>query len=92
MHFHIISINRFVDIQYVLVFWDLLCLVENAKNFVQSVVLLTLQSRNLDDDAVVCQAVYKRVWQSLGHQIVVIVERLSAYIEYRFLDVSDFMS
>ena len=49
---------------------------------------MAAQQRYLHDDAVVRQAVYKRVGQSLGNQLFVVVIRLVLDIEYRFVDVA----
>ena len=47
-----------------------------------------MQTRNLHNDAVVRKTFNKRVGQSFGHNIVVVVARLMAHIEHRLLDVA----
>ena len=63
-------------------------LVEHAQHTLKTVVHLTAQQRYLHDDAVVYQAVYKRVGQAFDHLRTVVVERLVTDIEHRLLDVA----
>ena len=49
------------------------CLVEDAQHLVQPIVHLSVKTGYLYDDAVVCQTVDERVWQSFCHQTVVVV-------------------
>ena len=67
-------------------------LVEDAEHLVQPVVYLSVQARNLHDDAVVYQTLHERVGHALRHQLVVIVIRLVAHIDDRLFDVAQRMS
>ena len=67
-------------------------LVEHAQHTFKTVVHLTAQQRYLHDDAVVYQAVDKRVRQALDNLRTVVVERLVADIEHRHLNVAHTMA
>ena len=78
--------------QHVLVVRLLACLVENAQHLVQPVVDLSMETRNLNDNARMCQAFHKGVRQALHHFVAIIVACLVVYVEHRFLNVPDLVA
>ena len=92
LHLVVAVVCCLVDVQHLLGASGLVRLVEDAQYLVQTVVNLTVQEGYLHDDAVVGQTVDKRVGQSFGHLPVVIVVRVAAHVEHRFLDVANLMA
>ena len=64
-------------------------LVEHAKDLVQTVVYLSLQQGNLNDDAVVHQTVDEGVLLAVLYHIAVVVQGLVAGVHHRFRYVAD---
>ena len=91
-HLVIIGIQTLVDVEGLLAVSFKVRLVEDAQHFLQSVVDLTVKTGNLDDDAVVGQAVDEWMGQALGYEIVIVVVGMTTYIKHRFLDVADLMA
>ena len=77
---------------HLLVLPVLTALVEDAEHLVQAVVDLSVQTGNLHDDTVVCQAVDKGIGQPPRNNVVVIVVGVAAHIEHRLLDVAHLMA
>ena len=67
-------------------------LVEHIQDFLQTIVHLTMQQRNLYDDAVMRQTLHKRIRQTLGYLLTIVVILLMIHIENRFLDVTHTMA
>ena len=70
----------------------LVCLVKNAQHHVEPVVDLSVQSGNLDNDAVMGQAFHKGVRQSLCYDILVVVTGLVAHVQYGFFYLPHLMT
>ena len=77
-----------VEIKVVLVVLVNACLVKDAQHLVKPVVDLSMETRYLNDNAIVIQAVYELVGDALNDRLVIIVEGLVTHIDYRFLDVT----
>ena len=67
-------------------------LVEHAEHFLQPVIHIAVQKRNLNDDAVMGKAFYKGLFAAFLHDVAVIVEHVVIDIHYRFIDISDTVS
>ena len=77
-----------VEVQVVLVVGAHVALVEDAQHLVQAVVHLAVQTRYLNDDAVVVQAVHEPVGNAAHDGPAVVVEGLMAHVDHRLLNLS----
>ena len=91
-HVIITGIKAFINVKYLLVLAIHVGLVKNTQHLLKTVVNLTTQMRYLDNDTVVSKAVDKWIWQTLGHQIVVIVVGMATDIKYRLLNITDLVA
>ena len=94
LHLCIVTIYLIVNTQQTGIVHVLVCLVEDAQHHVQAVlaVEMSVQTGNLYDDAIVCEAVDKRIGKPLRDYVVVVVERLVVDIKHRLLDVANLMA
>ena len=92
LHVSIVFVHRVIDGQQAAVVLVAVRLVEDAQHPFEAVVDVSVQARNLDDDAVMCQAVHERVGQSLGDDVPVVVARLLVDIQYGFFDAAHLMA
>ena len=53
---------------------------------------MSVQTRYLHNDTVMCQTIHERVGQPLRHDVVIIVTRLVAHVQHRFLYVAHLMA
>ena len=90
-HFCIIRIFIFIQLKHSLVIWINLRLVEHTQYFLQSIVHSSFQQRNLDNNAVVLQTLYKWVWLLLENFISFIVIYLMLGIDYGILEFTHAM-
>ena len=51
-----------------------------------------MQPRNLHNDTLVVETVYKWIWKPLSNGIPIIVKRLFLHIDNRFFHISDLVS
>ena len=92
LHVGIIAIYLVVDLKHAIVIRIPVGLVENAQYHVQTVIDMPMQTRDLNNDAVVRQTVYKRIGEPFRHHMVVIVHSLVVHVKHWFLDITDFMT
>ena len=90
-HFGIIPIFVLIQLKHSLVVRINLRLVEYAQYFLQSIVYPSSQPRNLDNDAVMLQTLYKWVWLLLVYFISLIVIYLMSGIDDGFRELSHVM-
>ena len=91
-----VAVGRFVGVvvntQVVLVVIADARLVEDAQYLVQTVVHLSVQTRYLNDDAVVVQAVDELIGNTSCDGFVVVAEHFVTYVNDGFLNLADRMS
>ena len=73
LHVGIILIDSVVNAQDAFVILVTARLIKDAQHHVQTVVDMSVQTGNLYDDAVMCQAVDERIRQSPRHDVTVVV-------------------
>ena len=88
IHLTIILKARVVDTQHMRIHGIDSALVENTEHLVETVVDLAMQTRYLHDDAIVCQAVDKRIGQTMRDHITFVVARLVVHVEHRLFDIA----
>ena len=91
-HLSIITVSTVVNLQQAVVVLVPAGLVKDAQHHVKPVVYMTVQTRNLNNDAVMRQTVHKSVWKTLCHDVVIIVTRLVAHVQHGFLNVPHLMA
>ena len=91
-HVVVVSILVLVYLKHLLRVALHLSLVEHAEHLFQPVVHIAMQKRNLNDDAVVGETLYERLFAAFLHNVAVIVEHVVIYVHYRFFDVPYLMS
>ena len=91
-HFRITLILALVQLQHLLITAFKARLVEDAQHLFQPVAGAYPQTRDLDNDAFMGQAIHERIRQSHCHQIPIVVERLAAHIEHRLFDITHLMA
>ena len=88
LHVSIILIVGFVKLHNLPVVFFLVGLVKHAEHLFQPVIDLSVQKRNLDNDAVMDEAVNKRVREALRHLMAFIVVGFMVDIEYGHVNLS----
>ena len=91
-HVVVVSILVFVYLKHLLRVALHLSLVEHAEHLLQSVVHIAMQKRNLNDDAIMGETLYERLFAAFLHDVAVIVEHVVIDVYYRFIDISDTVS
>ena len=91
-HVGIACIKAVVHVQYFPIVLILIGLVEDTQHLFHAVVHLTMQKRYLNDDAVVCQTLDKRVGKSFGYAFIFVVISVVTDIDDRLLNIAYAMS
>ena len=92
LHVLIAHIAAFIVIQEMSTLRQVQRLVKHTQHLVQTVIDLTMQARNLYNNAVVRQTVYKRIRNPFGDSLFIIVVGIMMDIDDRLINVSYFMS
>ena len=85
-HFTITSILRFIYSQYSLILLVSKSLVEDTQHFLQVIIHLTSEQRNLYDDAVVLQTLHKRIRLIKHYLLPLVVVNAMLGIDHRLVD------
>ena len=88
LHVGITAIDAVIQLQDTIVVSIATCLVEDAQHHVKTVVDLAMKTRNLNNNAVVRQAIDERVGQTFRHHMIVVVVRLVIDIQHRLLHIT----
>ena len=91
-HVAIVGIERLVQTDHAGIAFFLLRLVEDTQHTVQPVVDAAMEAGNLHNDAVVGQALHKRIGHALRHLMAFVVVGLVLHIEDRLRDIAHQMA
>ena len=91
-HVAIVGIERLVQTDHAGIAFFLLRLVEDTQHTVQPVVDAAMKAGNLHNDAVVGQALHKRIGHALRHLMAFVVVGLVLHIEDRLRDIAHQMA
>ena len=75
-----------------LVILQAILLIEDLKNFLQTVPETTLQIRNLDDDTVMRQTFDERIGNTVGYRIGVVIQVIPSHINDRLFQIAQLMT
>ena len=92
LHVGIILVHLVINAQNAVVVLITARLIEDAQHHVKPVVDITVQTGNLDDNAIVRQTVDKRVGKAFRHHVAIIVKRLVVDVKYRLFYVTNLVA
>ena len=92
LHVGISFINTVVDAQDAVVIYVPTRLIEDTQHHIETIVDMTVQTGNLDDNTIMRQTVDKGVWKAFSHDIAIIVKRLMVDVKHGFFYVANLVA